>query len=238
MSSNEMLRVDGISKDFGGVRALNGVTFAVPRGECIGLIGPNGSGKTTLINIVSGLIAPSLGEVFVGGQDVTSMSACRRARSGVNRTFQTPLPFQSLSVEENVRLAAFYGGGRDIEGADLEELLENSRLDSVRRRLAGELNSTQQKMLDIARALATGPKLLLVDEIAAGLNPQEEGELAGWLRMINQSGVTLVVVEHLISFLRSLVERVVVMDVGKVIFDGNIEVGLREPYVKEVFTGG
>lgn len=237
MSSNAMLSINGISKKFGGVRALNNVTFRVTSGKCVGLIGPNGSGKTTLINVISGLIAPDQGNILIGGDDVTRATACRRARMGINRTFQTPLPFYSLTVEDNVRLAAFYGGMREISIMEMNELLTSARLDGVRYRTAAELNSAQQKRLDIARALATKPKLLLVDEIAAGLNPKEEKELATWLNDLNRSGITFVVVEHLMTFLRLLVERVVVMDTGSVIFDGDIESGLREPHVREVFTG-
>ena len=166
-----LLQATGIVKRFGGFQALGGVDLHVGAGEIVGLIGPNGSGKTTLINVVSGLLTAEAGTVTLSGVPVTGLSAHRRAAAGINRTFQTPKPFASLTVRQNLEVAA-----RPAAGApDLDAILHSLELDRARHRRAGDLTSVQQKMLDLARALATGPRLLLVDELACGLKPDRAG---------------------------------------------------------------
>ena len=222
-------------KRFGNLVALDGITFDLAAGEVLGLVGPNGSGKTTCINVVAGLYAPDAGSVTFGGAPLHG-PAHRRAQAGINRTFQSPHPFASLSVRENVAVAAGYGGaGRPV---DVGALLASLQLDHVADRPAHELNSAQQKTLDLARALATSPRLLLVDELAAGLNPAELGTMADRLRALAAGGMALLVVEHLMGFIDRVTDRVVVMNAGREIFGGRMADATRDPEVIRVYLGG
>ncbi|MGI4942571.1 MAG: ABC transporter ATP-binding protein [Janthinobacterium lividum] len=223
-------------KRFGGFRALDGVSFHLDRGEVLGLVGPNGSGKTTCINVISGLHRADGGRVTFKEAAVSGTPSHRLARRGINRTFQSPHPFATLSVLENVQVAATYGhaGGT---APDLPALLESLELDRLRDRCAGDLNSAQQKMLDLARALATAPRLLLVDELAAGLNPAELSRVATRLRELASGGMALLVVEHLMGFLERVTDRVIVMNAGREIFEGKLAAATRDPDVVRVFLG-
>lgn len=232
-----LLRVEQLVKRFGGFRALDGVSFHLARGEVLGLVGPNGSGKTTCINVISGLYPPDGGQVRFEGEPIGGVKSHRLARRGINRTFQSPKPFLQLTVQENVDVAQTYGhaGGAP---ADLGALLASLDLDRFANRPAGDLNSAQQKTLDLARALATAPRLLLVDELAAGLNPAELGRMADRLRALAGSGMSLLVVEHLMGFLERVTDRVIVMNAGHEIFEGRLKEATRDPEVVRVFLGG
>ena len=236
MSPEPLLSVEKLAKRFGGFRALDGVSFHLSPGEVLGLVGPNGSGKTTCINVVSGLHRPDEGRVAFEGASIGGIPSHRLARRGINRTFQSPRPFASLTVLENVQVAAGYGhaGGRP---PDLPALLGSLQLETLKHRLAGDLNSAQQKMLDLARALATAPRLLLVDELAAGLNPAELARVATRLRELAAGGMALLVVEHLMGFLDRVTDRVVVMNAGREIFEGKLSAATRDPGVVRVFLG-
>lgn len=230
-----ILTVTGLVKRFGNLLALDGVSFDLRPGEVLGLVGPNGSGKTTCINVVAGLYAADGGSVVFDGRPLHG-AAHRRAQAGINRTFQSPHPFGSLSVRENVAVAAGYGGsGRAV---DTEALLASLQLDRLAGRPAHELNSAQQKTLDLARALATAPRLLLVDELAAGLNPAELGAMADRLRALAAGGMALLVVEHLMGFIDRVTDRVVVMNAGREIFGGRMADATRDPEVVRVYLGG
>ncbi len=231
-----LLAVEGLVKRFGAFHALDHLSFALQPGEILGLVGPNGSGKTTCINVVSGLYAPDGGRVLLGGDSVAGLAPHRLARLGINRTFQVPKPFRSLSVHDNVALALTYGR-HDGRGTDLEALLESLDLAAVKTRPARELNNAQQKMLDLARALATGPRVLLVDELAAGLNPGELEHIGAHLKAIAQTGVGLVVVEHLMGFIDQITDRVIVMNAGRNIFEGTLAAAIHDPQVIEVYLG-
>ncbi len=231
-----MLVVEALKKRFGGFRALDGVSFHLSPGEVLGLVGPNGSGKTTCINVISGLYPPDGGRVIYQGRSIGGTPAHRVARQGINRTFQSPKPFLSLTVRENVEIAATYGNPGDPP--DLDDLLESLDLLRHAERPAAELNSAQQKTLDLARALATSPRLLLVDELAAGLNPSELARMADRLRALASRGMALLVVEHLMGFIDRVTDRVVVLAAGKEFFEGTLADATRDPEVIRVFLGG
>jgi len=237
-SGTNLLRVEQVVKRFGGFRALDGVSFHLDPGEVLGLVGPNGSGKTTCINVISGLYPPDGGGVTFEGQPIGGMPMHMLARRGINRTFQSPKPFLSLTVQENVEIAATYGHAADRAPPDLRALLASLQLDGLAGRAAGDLNSAQQKTLDLARALATAPRLLLVDELAAGLNPAELVRMSERLRALAADGMALLVVEHLMGFIDRVTDRVIVMNAGKEIFEGTLATATRDPEVIRVFLGG
>ncbi len=233
--SESVLDVRQVVKKFGGFRALDGVSLSIRPGEILALVGPNGSGKTTCINVVSGLYPADEGEVLFQGQRINGLSMSSLARLGINRTFQIPKPFKALTVEENVDVAL-----RNIHPATplVDDPLAFVGMDHVRDRMASTLNSGQQKLLDLARALAGAPKLLLVDELAAGMNPAELRQLAGKLRELASRGVALLVVEHLMGFVNQLAERVIVMNAGREIFEGSLAAAAKDATVVEVYLGG
>ena len=235
MSSEAVLVARDLAKSFASLKAVDGISLELKPGEIMGLVGPNGSGKTTLINLISGLYRPDRGEVLLGGKRVTGLAAHRLAREGLNRTFQVPKPFHTLTVRENVRVAAHHTG-RSVEVA--EKALELTDLATVADRPAADLNVGQQKMLDLARSLATAPRVLLIDELAAGLGPKELDQVAGKLLALAESGIALVVVEHLLAFLNQLTSRVLVMNAGMKIFEGTMSAAALDPVVAEVFLGG
>lgn len=232
-----LLTIKDLIKRFGGFRALDGLTFDLKQGEILGLVGPNGSGKTTCINVISGLYAPDGGSVSFEGRPIGGLPSHRIVHLGINRTFQVPKPFMTLTVRENVEVANAYG--RHPQGRiDLGALLASLDLEPLAERRAAELNSAQQKMLDLARALATGPRLLLIDELAAGLNPAELERVAVRLKEIARSGIALLVVEHLMGFIDQITDRVIVMNAGKEIFEGVMAEAVHDKRVVEVFLGG
>ncbi len=231
-----LLQLERLVKSFGGFHALDGLSLALSEGEILGLVGPNGSGKTTCINVISGLYPPDSGTIEFDGTAIQGLKSHRLVRLGINRTFQMPKPFLTLTVRQNVEIAAAYGRGPRTGRApgDLLDWLDLARLAE---RPAHELNSAQQKRLDLARALATAPRLLLVDELAAGLNPAELESMAETLREIARSGVALLVVEHLLGFLGALTQRVIVMNAGREIFEGALDQAARDKDVVAVFLG-
>lgn len=230
-----LLVVESLVKRFGGFRALDGVSFHLKPGEILGLVGPNGSGKTTCINVISGLYAPDGGAVRLEGRPIGGLASHRLVHLGINRTFQVPKPFMTLTVRENIEVADAYGGRRGE--TDMAGLLASLDLQHLAGRRAGELTSAQQKMLDLARALATGPRLLLIDELAAGLNPAELERVAEHLSGLARSGIALLVVEHLMGFIDQITDRVIVMNAGKEIFEGVMADAVRDQRVVEVFLG-
>ncbi len=233
MSSNELLNLQGVVKQFGGFKALNNLNLSIKQGEILGLVGPNGSGKTTCINIISGLYRPNAGTIVFNGVDVTGWPLHRLVHHGLNRTFQLPKPFKSLTVKENVAIARRYGK----PSRSVPEPLEFLGLEVLADRQANQLNSSQQKLLDLARALATSPDLLLIDELAAGLNPAEMAVIADKLVALSSQGMALLVVEHHLSFINRLTQRVVVMNAGREIYEGSLTDAAQNPTVIEVYLG-
>jgi branched-chain amino acid transport system ATP-binding protein len=232
-----ILNVTRLVKRFGGFHALDGLSFHVVSGEILGLVGPNGSGKTTAINVISGLYPPDGGEVDFDGASIGGTASHRLVHNGINRTFQIPKPFLSLTVRENIRVALTYGRA-SVAPPTVEQLLEEYHLTGVADRPAADLNSAQQKMLDLTRALATRPRLLLLDELAAGLNPTELDWIAGRIEALATTGMAIIVVEHLMGFIEHITDRVIVLNAGKEIFEGKLAAAVREPQVIEVFLGG
>jgi len=234
--SKPILEAKAVVKRFGGFHALDGLSFHVAPGEILGLVGPNGSGKTTAINVISGLYAPDGGSATFDGQSIGGLASHRLVHRGINRTFQVPKPFLSLTVRQNIEVAL--ANGRAASPPSMDLLLETYRLAAVADRPAHDLNNVQQKTLDLARALATGPRLLLLDELAAGLNPTELDWMAGRIKALAASGIAIIVVEHLMGFIEQITDRVIVMNAGKEIFEGTLAVAVKVPQVIEVFLGG
>jgi branched-chain amino acid transport system ATP-binding protein len=230
-----LLTVEGLVKRFGGFRALDVLSFSVGAGEILGLVGPNGSGKTTCINVISGLYRPDGGTIYFEGRSIGGLPSHRLVHAGINRTFQVPRPFLTLTVRENVEIALAYGRNRNRQ--DAGTLLSSLDLAAFADQPAMELNSAHQKMLDLARALATGPRLLLIDELAAGLNPAELERVAAKLKELARSGIALLVVEHLMGFIDQITDRIIVMNAGKEIFEGRLAEAARNSQVVEVFLG-
>ena len=236
-TTKPILNVTKLVKRFGGFHALDGLSFHVVPGEILGLVGPNGSGKTTAINVISGLYAPDGGEVTFDGEPIGGIASHRLVHRGINRTFQVPKPFMSLTARENIKVALSHGRAA-VAPPSIAELLDEYRLAEFADRPASELNSAQQKMLDLTRALATRPRLLLLDELAAGLNPAELDWIAGRIKALAASGVAIIVVEHLMGFIEHITDRVIVLNAGKEIFEGKLAAAVKEPQVIEVFLGG
>ena len=232
--STELLRLSGVRKRFGGFVVLNDVSFAVSAGEIVGLVGPNGSGKTTTINVISGLLRDDGGRIEFDGHDVGALPVHRRARLGINRTFQVPKVFREMTVRENIEVAAHAGR---LQPGQVDAILEDIGLTRVAAHMAGSLTANQQKLLDLGRALATSPKLLLVDEIGAGLNPAELGAIATLLQKLAARGIAMIVVEHLLDFLNRITARVIVLGAGRMLFEGALEAASREPEVVAAFFG-
>jgi len=244
----DLLEVRDLSKRFGGIGAVNGVSFAVHEGEILGLIGPNGSGKSTLFNCILGQLAPSAGEVRVDGRAITGMRPCDLNRLGISRTFQLLQVFPELSVRENLLLAGQEHQGsmwsrllgpRDagLSGA-AERMLEFFRLTALADERAGGLSYGQQKLLDVAMAFMAGPRLVLLDEPAGGVNLTMLAGLRDRLREINQAGkATFVVIEHNMEFVMSLCTRILVLAEGRIIAEGTPDAIRSNPVVIDAYLG-
>lgn len=231
-----ILTLRSVSKSFGAVTVADNVSFSVNPNEAVGIIGPNGAGKTSLFNLISGDIAPSTGSVEFAGQDVTGLGARRRSHLGIARTYQVPLPFTGLTVMENVLVGAIFSGGEGPE--DLAaEVLRRTGLDHRRNMLAGSLSLLDRKRLELARALATRPKVILLDEIAGGLTEAECASLVALIREIHAAGTVVIWIEHIVHALLSVVQRLIVLDRGKLVADGEPHTVMHSPQVREIYLG-
>jgi branched-chain amino acid transport system ATP-binding protein len=234
-----LLRIAGVSKRFGANRVIRGLSLDIGHGSLLGVIGPNGAGKTTLFGLVSGFVRVCEGRIFFEGREITDLPAYERCRLGIARTFQVPRPFAGLSAFENVLAAARFGSGtkganaaeRAIESLERAGLLERSNLP------AAALTLLERKQLELARALATGPRLLLLDEVAGGLGDAEVHRMVDLVRELNRAGIAIVWIEHLVHALAAVVERLVVLSFGERIADGAPRAVLTDPLVRSVYLG-
>jgi branched-chain amino acid transport system ATP-binding protein len=240
MSEGALLRVSNVSRRFGGLIAVNNVTFSVKRGEVLGLIGPNGSGKSTLLAVISGRLSPSSGEIRMAGRQIAGKPPEEVCRSGISGTFQLVRVPDSLDARDNVAVAAMYGRKRmGIENAQAwaDELLERVQFCADPGAYVGALTYFDQKRVELARALACDPEILLLDEWLAGLNPSELEDAILLVRKLADEGITIVLVEHVMHAIRSLCSRVVVLNAGAVIAEGGVDETLSNREVIRVYLG-
>ena len=238
--STAVLEVDNLSRAFGGVQAVNGVTFALTPGEIVGLIGPNGAGKTTLVNLVTGVVSPSSGTVRFGGRDVTRQRPWQAARNGLARTFQVVQPFPEMTVLDNVAAGALFAG-RAASRADAEaqarDHLSFVGLAYEAHRPASALPLPGRKRLELAKSLAMKPKVLLLDEVNAGLNTGEVEQALKLMRAIADRGITILIIEHLMKVVLTLSQRILVLHRGKLVSEGEPKAVIQDPVVIEAYLG-
>jgi branched-chain amino acid transport system ATP-binding protein len=233
-----LLSVSGLTKYFGGLKAVSDLSFEVEKGKILGLIGPNGAGKTTAFNLIAGFISPSAGAILFEGENISGLKAYAVTRKGIARTFQIVKPFKKLTVLENVTLAAFlkFPSRKDAE-KEAGRILEKVGLKSKAHGLAADLTLSDQKRLEIARALATDPKLLLLDEPMGGLNATEIDQASLLVKNISREGVTIIWVEHVLKAIMNVSDRVVVINYGKKIAEGTPQQVVENPEVIAAYLG-
>ena len=236
---SKILELNQITKKFGGLVANENVTFDVEEGEIVGVVGPNGAGKTTLFNSISGAFPPTSGTITFNGQDITSLPAHECAKIGIGRTFQIPQSLNDMTVEENVIVGALGHTNSMSEAAKkVEDVLKLCGMDKYRTMLAGKLNVAQKKRLEIARAMATDPKLLLLDETMAGLTATERVEAVELIRKINKMGIAILTIEHNMDVVMKVSNRVVVLVSGRLLMVGSPEEVTSNPEVISAYLGG
>ena len=234
-----ILKLDNLTKSFGSLKVVDGVQLEVAQGDALGVIGPNGAGKTTLFHLVTGLLKPDAGAIGFDGRDITQAPPRLRCIAGIARSFQIPHPFENLTVFENLLVAAIHGRGqREAQVITAcGDILERTGLIGFANRRAGTLNLLGRKRLELARALASAPRLLLLDEIAGGLTEAECQELVELIKEIKNSGVTIVWIEHIVHALLEVVSRLVVLNSGRKIVEGEPRVVMASDEVRQIYMG-
>ena len=239
--SAELLRVSGLTKRFGGFVALEEVSLAVRSGERLGLIGPNGSGKTTLINCISGVMQSDGGTIEFEGRDITRLPAFRRSRAGIARSFQIPKPFRSMTVLENLQVPLEYAAqGRLGEREAARQALEVLEVIGLRARAhedSANLTQIDMRKLELARAMSARPRLLISDEAMAGLSSTEVDEVLAILRRLNDTGITIIMIEHIMHAVMRFSQRVVCLDAGRIICEGAPDAIVQNPDVQRAYLG-
>lgn len=234
-----MLELKAVSKAFGAIVVAERIDLRLSSGEALGVIGPNGAGKSTLFNLITGMLRPDSGRVILDGKDITDLAPEDRCRAGIGRSFQIPLPFDHLSVFENLSVAALFGGGvAEVDAVQVcGRMLALTGLEAKANRLAGSLPLLDRKRLELARALATRPRTLLLDEIAGGLTEGECHELIETIRTIHAQGVAIIWIEHVVHALLAVVQRLVVLDFGRVVAQGVPSEVMRSSEVQTIYMG-
>jgi branched-chain amino acid transport system ATP-binding protein len=235
----EILRLEGVSKAYGAITVAEGQSWALNEGEALGVIGPNGAGKTSMFNLVTGTIAPNAGRIWFDGQEVTGWSAARRCRAGIARSFQVPQPFGGMTVFENALVAATQGAGLSGRAAETLclDILDRTGLMRRANTLAKGLTLLERKRLELTRAMCARPKLLLLDEIAGGLTEGECVALVQTIKDLRETGVSIVWIEHVVHALLAVVDRLIVIDFGKLIAEGPPAQIMQSQAVKEIYLG-
>ena len=236
-----LLEVQHVSKRFGGFNALTDVSLQVHQGERLGLIGPNGSGKTTLINCISGALRSDGGRIFFQGTDITSLPAHQRTRRGIARSFQIPKPFTSMTVLENLCIPLVYAAQAQARGADVAaaamEILKRIGLEAKANSRATRLSLIELRKLELARAMAARPQLLISDEAMAGLSSSEVDEILAILTVLNEQGISIIMIEHIMRAVMRFSQRIVVLDAGQTIAEGAPDEIVRNPAVEKAYLG-
>ena len=236
---SELLEVRGLSKKFGNVVTAEDVTFNVKAGTALGIVGPNGAGKSTLLSLITGVVPSDAGTIMFDGHNITSQSAASRTKAGIARSFQIPRPFVDMTVFENVYVGATFGGGfhGQIGYEAAVRALETTGLMHLSEKPAGQLRLLDRKRLELARALATNPRLILLDEIAGGLTEKELPPLIELIRGLRDSGVTVVWIEHIVHALTAVVDELMCLALGRVLAIGDPQEVMHSPEVIEVYLG-
>jgi branched-chain amino acid transport system ATP-binding protein len=234
-----LLELDGVSKSFGSVRAIQDVSLDVDEGEAVGIVGPNGAGKTTLLNVIAGSLRADRGRVLFDGRDITTLAGNEHCRVGIARTFQIPRPFAGLTAFENVLVGAVYGRGEsdgNVQQACVEAL-ERAQLLRKANALAGQLTLLERKQLELARALATKPRVLLLDEIGGGLTEVEVLDLTRAIDELRAQGIAIVWIEHIVHALVSVVDRLVALASGRKLIEGDPRTVIESAELRDVYLG-
>ena len=236
--ADKILEIRNLHKSFGGVHAVNDVTFHVLRGEILGLIGPNGSGKSTIVNLISGIYIPDSGECLLQNESIWKYSIAKRSHLGIGRTFQSPKPFAGISVFNSIYTIALQKHTYKAAEERSLEILDMMGLSSLKDMRSEKLPIEKRKWLDMARILATDPQIIMLDEVMAGLNPSEMDDSIALVQKINQTGITIVFIEHVMKAVMRLCHRIVVINEGQLLCEGNPEEVMNTPEVIKAYLGG